>query len=98
MIVQKVLILVYHIFYASSHGGKGEQAPWTDFIGVLIPKHFQRTLPISTPVLETVSVVSSGGGGDDRHSDNPFHCLWHLHPSLFSQENTLMRLKTELSG
>lgn len=54
MIVQKVLILIYHIFYASSHGEKGEQAPWTDFIGVLIPKHFQRTLPISTPVLETV--------------------------------------------
>lgn len=63
MIVQKVLILIYHIFYASSHGGKGEQAPWTDFIGVLISKHFQRTLPISTPVLETVSVFSSGGGG-----------------------------------
>lgn len=61
MIVQKILILIYHIFYASSHGGKGEQAPWTHFIGVLIPKHFQRTLPISTPMLETVSVFSSGG-------------------------------------
>lgn len=65
MIVQKVLILIYYIFYASSHGGKGEQAPWTDFIGVLIPKHFQRTLPISTPVLETVSIFSSGGGMTD---------------------------------
>lgn len=60
MIVQKVLILIYHIFYASSHGGKGEQAPWTDFIGVLIPKHFQRTLHVSTPVLETVSIFCLG--------------------------------------
>ena len=55
-----VLILIYHTFYASSHGGKGEQAPWTDFIGVLIPKHFQRTLPVSTPVLETVFQYSGG--------------------------------------
>lgn len=65
MIVQKVLILIYHTFYASSHGWKGEQAPWTDFIGVLIPKHFQRTLPVSTPVLETVAIFRR----DHKHSD-----------------------------
>lgn len=95
MIVKKVLILIYHTFYASSHGGKGEQAPWSDFIGVLIPKHFQRTLPVSTPVLETVFQYS---GGIINIQTNNFHCLWHLHPYLTNQENTLLGLETELSG